>query len=299
MKNLIISVLIIVLLAVGIFYFTNKTHINITPTPSPGSTTVDTTGWKTSTDSKQGITFKYPGVLGTKYISTQDWPPVAAVTNEKVTCTSAGEEEAQAGETKTITVNGHEYCVTKVSQGAAGSTYTQYAYGASINGRYAFFTFTLRFPQCANYDDPKKTECENERTSFNVDNLMDQIIQTATVAAPKITYKNATADNIVVDLPFPEAVVGKTFTVTGKARGSWYFEATFPIKVLDKNGKELVQTHADAQSSWTTPDFVPFKADVTVPASYIGPATLVLMKDNESGLPEHDASVSFPITIEY
>ena len=115
----------------------------------------------------------------------------------------------------------------------------------------------------------------------------------------KATYANSSADLIAVYLPFPGAVTGKTFSVTGKARGTWYFEASFPIEVLDNNGKVLAQTPAKAQGDWMTADFVPFKAELTVPQSYVGPATIVLKKDNPSGMPERDASVSIPITIEY
>ncbi len=115
-----------------------------------------------------------------------------------------------------------------------------------------------------------------------------------------ITYDRASPDLIQVGLPFPGAVVGKEFSVIGKARGNWYFEASFPITVRDKDGKTLAQTYATAQGEWMTSEFVPFKSEpIKIPESYIGPATLVLHKDNASGLPEHDASISFPITIEY
>jgi hypothetical protein len=115
----------------------------------------------------------------------------------------------------------------------------------------------------------------------------------------KITYTNATSDMITVELPFPGAVTGKEFSIIGKARGTWYFEASFPVVILDANGKVLVSVPAQAQSDWMTTDFVPFKATITVPLSYIGKATIVLKNDNPSGLPEKDASISFPITIEY
>jgi len=42
---------------------------------------------------------------------------------------------------------------------------------------------------------------------------------------------------------------------------------------------------------------VPFTAQVTV-EDYSGPATLVLLKDNPSGLPENDDSVSFSVVIQ-
>lgn len=116
---------------------------------------------------------------------------------------------------------------------------------------------------------------------------------------PQITYTKASTDLIVVDLPFPGAVTGKEFKLSGKARGYWYFEASFPVDVLDKDGKILVQTYATAQGEWMTEDFVPFETTIKVPDTYIGPATLVLKKDNPSGLPENDASISFSFTIEY
>lgn len=115
----------------------------------------------------------------------------------------------------------------------------------------------------------------------------------------KATYVNSSKDLIVVDLPFPGAVTGKIFSVMGKARGTWYFEASFPVQVLDKDGKVLWQGPAQAQSEWMTEDFVPFKVEITISDSYIGPATLVLKKDNPSGDSVRDASVSFPFTIEY
>jgi len=100
--------------------------------------------------------------------------------------------------------------------------------------------------------------------------------------------------------------VGKEFSVIGQARGYWFFEASFPVQLLDKDDNVLATGIAQAQPdsetgeiNWMTENFVPFKADLKAPASYIGPATLILHKDNPSGLPEHDASISFPITIEY
>lgn len=115
----------------------------------------------------------------------------------------------------------------------------------------------------------------------------------------KITYINSSKDLIIVESPTPGAVTGKDFLVVGEARGYWYFEASFPVTLLDKDGKVLVQTFATAQDEWMTENFVHYRAEVKVPQSYIGPATLVLKKDNPSGLPENDASISFPIVVEY
>ena len=102
---------------------------------------------------------------------------------------------------------------------------------------------------------------------------------------------------VVVDAPKSGAGVPKTFTVTGKAPGPWYFEASFPIEVRNASGTVLTTGIATALSEWMTTEDVPFKADISV-TGYTGAATLVLKRDNPSGLPQNDASVSMPITIQ-
>lgn len=105
------------------------------------------------------------------------------------------------------------------------------------------------------------------------------------------------SENVIVTSPLPDAIVSHTIVVTGEARGSWYFEASFPLEVLDKDGNSIAMHYATAEGEWMTTDFVPFKGTVTV-QNYSGPATLVLHKDNPSGLPEHDDFVSLPIMIQ-
>ena len=87
-------------------------------------------------------------------------------------------------------------------------------------------------------------------------------------------------------------------TITGQARGTWYFEASFPVQVLDKDGNILAAVPAQTQSDWMTENFVLFKANFKITTPYTGPATLLLKKDNPSGIPEKDASISFPINIQ-
>ncbi len=116
------------------------------------------------------------------------------------------------------------------------------------------------------------------------------------------TYNNATPDLIIVQLPFPGAVVGREFSVRGMARGYWFFEASFPVFLFDPDGNEIAVGIAQpepAGTEWMTENMIGFKADLQVPATYSGPATLVVRNDNPSGLPENDKSVSFPITVEY
>lgn len=111
----------------------------------------------------------------------------------------------------------------------------------------------------------------------------------------KVVYENTTKDTIVIDTPLPEETVGNSFVVSGKARGMWFFEASFPLEVLDSAGKMLLQIPVQATGDWMTTEFVPFTVTVTLPATSTGKLTLRLKNDNPSGLPENQKSVSFTL----
>lgn len=125
------------------------------------------------------------------------------------------------------------------------------------------------------------------------------ILKSVRLLAPtaSVSYENASADMINITTPLPGTVVSKKFAITGQARGPWYFEASFPIEINDVRGAVVARTTATAQGDWMTEDFVPFRAEVVMPDAYIGPATVVLKKDNPSGLAEHDAAASLGVVV--
>ena len=102
----------------------------------------------------------------------------------------------------------------------------------------------------------------------------------------------------MVSSPLANATTSSTFSVAGVAPGPWFFEASFPIEVRDGDGIIVGTTHAQAQAPWTTTNLVPFTATITLSPNFHGPASLILLKDNESGLPENDDSVTVPITVQ-
>lgn len=108
----------------------------------------------------------------------------------------------------------------------------------------------------------------------------------------------AKADLIQVDSPKAKGLITSPVTITGKSRGQWYFEASFPITILDETGKVIGQGHAEAQSNWMTSEFVPFIAKVTFTKSPTKTGTILLEKDNPSGLPEHADSVRVLVRFE-
>ncbi len=119
---------------------------------------------------------------------------------------------------------------------------------------------------------------------------------TPSVQVTHITFVNVSqTNNIHLFSPEPNTMISSPFHITGEARGSWYFEASFPIKLIDAHGNELVRTHAQAQRDWMTDAFVPFTGDLLFTQPTTASGTLILEKDNPSGLPEHSAEVRIPV----
>ncbi len=120
---------------------------------------------------------------------------------------------------------------------------------------------------------------------------------TAPTSAEPDTTLSPLARRVVVASPRSGATVPSPFQMAGTAPGSWYFEASFPIIVTDSEGTKIATSHAEAQTDWMTEGDVPFTASIDV-GQYRGPATVNLLRDNPSGLPENDDSTSFQIVIQ-
>ncbi|KPJ57179.1 hypothetical protein AMJ49_01020 [Parcubacteria bacterium DG_74_2] len=105
-------------------------------------------------------------------------------------------------------------------------------------------------------------------------------------------------DLIRVTNPQPNQEIESPLAISGEARGYWFFEADFPVKLVDGNGFTLGQTIAQAQGDWMTENFVSFRADMrfTIPFTFKG--WLILEKDNPSGLPENADELKIPVVFQ-
>ncbi len=107
--------------------------------------------------------------------------------------------------------------------------------------------------------------------------------------------RNNHATIIKVTAPKLNEVVKSPLVVKGTARGNWYFEGSFPVRLLDANGNELGSVPAYADGDWMTENFVPFAATLTFTKPTTSTGTLVLQKDNPSGDATKDDSISIPV----
>jgi hypothetical protein len=108
---------------------------------------------------------------------------------------------------------------------------------------------------------------------------------------------NEKEDLIKVENPQPSQEISSPIVITGEARGSWFFEASFPIKLLDEDGNIIQETFAQAEGDWMTEEFVPFESVMIFSISGDQDGTLVLEKDNPSGLPENKDEIRIPVRL--
>jgi Immunoglobulin-like domain of bacterial spore germination len=102
--------------------------------------------------------------------------------------------------------------------------------------------------------------------------------------------------HVEVGAPIADDLVTSPLRLAGNVTGGgWFFEASFPVKVLDGDGKVLGQGPARAMGNWMSTGTVPFAAVIPFTAPRFEAGTIVLSKDHPSGLPQNAASFSIRI----
>jgi hypothetical protein len=93
-------------------------------------------------------------------------------------------------------------------------------------------------------------------------------------------------------------IITSPLKIVGQARGNWFFEASFPVVVVDWDGKIIGTGHAQATGDWMTTSMVPFTADINFTVPKNSPkwnGAIILKKDNPSGDPARDESIEIPV----
>ena len=144
--------------------------------------------------------------------------------------------------------------------------------GCVFSGQQAVETITS-FEECLKAGNPVMEsyprQCRAGSTAFTED----------------IGNELAKMDLIRLDSPRPNAEVVSPLKIIGQARGSWFFEASFPVVLEDQNGLAVARGYATATSDWMTENFVGFTAELTFSGQTGAKGRLILKKDNPSGLP--------------
>ncbi|MBD3282110.1 MAG: hypothetical protein GF387_00670 [Candidatus Portnoybacteria bacterium] len=100
---------------------------------------------------------------------------------------------------------------------------------------------------------------------------------------------------IRITSPRPNEIIQSPLTIKGQAKGTWFFEADFPIKLKDANNNTIATAIAQTTEDWMTEEFISFQAELEFQKPETKEGTLILEKANPSGLPENEDQLIIPI----
>jgi hypothetical protein len=113
---------------------------------------------------------------------------------------------------------------------------------------------------------------------------------------PTVTGSGDWQDKIKVTSPLPGEVISSPLVIKGEARGTWFFEGSFPVSLVDWDGKIIAQAPATAMGEWMTTNYVPFTTTLNFTKPTYGErGAIILRKDNPSDRRDLDAAVEVPI----
>lgn len=135
----------------------------------------------------------------------------------------------------------------------------------------------------------KKIQSQDYRVTFQVEKSINN------EQAPKNTIASSTNEKVKLLNLKENQTIASPFTLRGEARGTWFFEASFPIEVRDGNNKPILIQAVQTKEDWMTEKFVPFTTILTFTKPTTSTGTIILRKDNPSGETSRDESVTIPI----
>jgi hypothetical protein len=137
--------------------------------------------------------------------------------------------------------------------------------------------------------------------SYDIEKKIDNIEKDAEVKPEipepetPVSGQSASTSKIRVSSPEMGALIQSPLEIDGEAVGGWFFEASFPAVLFDSDSKELARSPVQAIGDWMTDRLVPFNGRLEFEPSSTATGTLVLEKDNPSGLAENAEQIEVPV----
>ncbi|PIZ76504.1 hypothetical protein COY05_00900 [Candidatus Peregrinibacteria bacterium CG_4_10_14_0_2_um_filter_38_24] len=107
-----------------------------------------------------------------------------------------------------------------------------------------------------------------------------------------------TTQSITVTRPIANEEISPPISIEGTAKGTWFFEAVAPVKIVDEKGLELGSGSLQAMGDWMTEDFVPFKGKISFDKKTSKTGFLIFEKSNPSGLKENAEEFKLPVNFQ-
>ncbi len=134
---------------------------------------------------------------------------------------------------------------------------------------------------CCKYDLCKQL------TTLCVDNPDDDLNEVLSAKGQTLILDNIKSGD-TVDLGFE---------VKGSVTGDWFFEGTFPVRVLNQQGEIVETLSAEALEEWTTEEAVPFSFKIDMDLEEESIVVLKFEKSNPSDLEESNDSAEITVTL--
>ena len=91
----------------------------------------------------------------------------------------------------------------------------------------------------------------------------------------------AGGDSIIVMMPEADQFLNSPLTIRGQARGRWFFEGEFPIKLVSADGTIIARAPAKATEVWMTSEFVAFECEIEFERPLSPTGSLVFESPNQ------------------
>lgn len=125
-----------------------------------------------------------------------------------------------------------------------------------------------------------------------IEKAVSELISTSTEVVLDDNIVNNS--EVIITRPQPDQLVSSPLDISGFAKGTWFFEANIPVKLLDAQSQVITALGGQAQDDWMTENMVPFQATLNF-TTIATSGYLVVSKDNPSGLPENEGSFQIPV----
>lgn len=184
-----------------------------------------------------------------------------------------------------------------VGEGAAGS-YTLGEVLRLFDGEECWeFETRLALTRFENYPPGAITQFTMEDQE-NASEVFWSILDSAAVEGAPVKWPEQGSSQLedFVRVELPDQITSP-LVIRGEARGSWFFEGSFPVGLIAPDGSQIAGGFVTATGNWMTEGFVPFEGTLEYEVGGPTQATLVLERDNPSDLPQHDAAVRLGVTL--
>lgn len=165
----------------------------------------------------------------------------------------------------------------------------------------SFLILMILIPFCFSCGENRKDKTSIKTSEDNA--LIEDTVKTRSNAengnfrqSDKEEDENWQISNLItVAHPKEEENVSSPLQIAGKARGTWFFEGTAPVTLVDNGQKELATGIIEAKGEWMTENFVPFQGSLEFNTQNFENGFLIIHRANPSGKPDYDQNLTIPV----